>query len=841
MDIEGKVNHVETLNHRWTAVDYKEFVMNSRKKKRVNSNCFRKVTHFVTNCLEDVFFRLGYQFAYRPWWTIFTALVFCGILGSGLLNWREETDDVNLWTTENSQVRKSAKWVAQHFTDDIRYETMIIEADNVLRPDVLKFIQQVDTSIKNISVQGLGWNKLCAKPGAKLKELLHHRKRRDVDEFDLSTDGLFDGVFSDMEVIYGDIANLTEVLPYDFETLDSTQVSIDNDPFDFDLEDIDFTGVFEDKNSENNSSSLLGDRTEELLDLLAMPDKCLTRSILEVWDENVDFSDLSERQILMMVDQKVNESKYADEMESLSVLLSGFNRDKNGYLQGVKTTVMSWFLSNDKENTSILDQWELDFIEHTLNTNLTVPPGVSIHVLTTRSYDDALAETLSSNFGLLTAGFSLIIVYVGLTMGRLNSVEQRFLLAVAGVTVVGQAILSSYGICFFVGLMYGPVHPVLPFLLLGIGVDDMFVIIQALDNLTPEQRRLPIPERIGLAMRHAGVSITVTSLTDVVAFGIGATTGMPALRSFCIYATTGILLLFIFVMTFFVALIAIDESRQDQRRDGCFFYRQPDSWKPSALSQKELLRLFFEKFYGPLLMKTPTKIFVIILTLIFTGVNTWGVLQLKQDFDPNWYLRDGSHPTSFYKSLMEHFPDSGERSAVYFGPIDYMTEREPLSSLLIRLRENPFVKNSSVVFWHENFERWLESKQVAYPSEDVEFKKLVQEFLLFTKDGRQYLHDVKINGSIIDKNFNFTINGSRMRFQHPTLVDASEKNLAIESLLSLENSIEFYGNITPRTPVIYTERYVEWEANKVITEELIRNLGLTLLAVLIVTLVMSQS
>ena len=84
--------------------------------------------------------------------------------------------------------------------------------------------------------------------------------------------------------------------------------------------------------------------------------------------------------------------------------------------------------------------------------------------------------------------------------------------------------------------------------------------------------------------------------------------GMPALRSFCIYATTGILLLFIFVMTFFVALIAIDESRQDQRRDGCFFYRQPASWKPSALSQKELLRLFFEKFYGPLLMKTPTKV-----------------------------------------------------------------------------------------------------------------------------------------------------------------------------------------------------------------------------------------
>lgn len=47
-----------------------------------------------------------------------------------------------------------------------------------------------------------------------------------------------------------------------------------------------------------------------------------------------------------------------------------------------------------------------------------------------------------------------------------------------GVSVVGQAILASYGLCFYLGVLYGPVHPIIPFLMLGIGVDDMFVIIQ---------------------------------------------------------------------------------------------------------------------------------------------------------------------------------------------------------------------------------------------------------------------------------------------------------------------------------------------------------------------------
>lgn len=60
--------------------------------------------------------------------------------------------------------------------------------------------------------------------------------------------------------------------------------------------------------------------------------------------------------------------------------------------------------------------------------------------------------------------------------------------------------------------------------MLGIGVDDMFVIVGALKNLTDEQQKLPLNERIGKALRHSGASITVTSLTDIMAFFIGATT-----------------------------------------------------------------------------------------------------------------------------------------------------------------------------------------------------------------------------------------------------------------------------------------------------------------------------
>lgn len=60
----------------------------------------------------------------------------------------------------------------------------------------------------------------------------------------------------------------------------------------------------------------------------------------------------------------------------------------------------------------------------------------------------------------------------------------------------------------------------------GIGIDDMFVIVQCMTNLKsePDYSKWSLDTKLGMALRHAGVSITVTSATDVVAFAVGAVT-----------------------------------------------------------------------------------------------------------------------------------------------------------------------------------------------------------------------------------------------------------------------------------------------------------------------------
>ena len=54
----------------------------------------------------------------------------------------------------------------------------------------------------------------------------------------------------------------------------------------------------------------------------------------------------------------------------------------------------------------------------------------------------------------------------------------------------------------------------------------MFVIVQCMTNLRsePDYSKWSLDTKLGMALRHAGVSITVTSATDVVAFAVGAVT-----------------------------------------------------------------------------------------------------------------------------------------------------------------------------------------------------------------------------------------------------------------------------------------------------------------------------
>lgn len=89
---------------------------------------------------------------------------------------------------------------------------------------------------------------------------------------------------------------------------------------------------------------------------------------------------------------------------------------------------------------------------------------------------------------------------------------------------MGMGFISGCGICSLLGVSYGPVHTSLPFLLMGLGVDDIFVMMACWRKIRETNSNDPKEERFGLMLQHAGASITVTSITDIVAFLVGGLT-----------------------------------------------------------------------------------------------------------------------------------------------------------------------------------------------------------------------------------------------------------------------------------------------------------------------------
>ena len=63
-----------------------------------------------------------------------------------------------------------------------------------------------------------------------------------------------------------------------------------------------------------------------------------------------------------------------------------------------------------------------------------------------------------------------------MVLGDFHPVRCRSVLAFCGVLAVIASIFASFGVSSATGLFFTPVTNVLPFILVGIGVDDMFVI-----------------------------------------------------------------------------------------------------------------------------------------------------------------------------------------------------------------------------------------------------------------------------------------------------------------------------------------------------------------------------
>ena len=112
-----------------------------------------------------------------------------------------------------------------------------------------------------------------------------------------------------------------------------------------------------------------------------------------------------------------------------------------------------------------------------------------------------------------------MIAFVMLTLGQRDRVYGRMALGLSGIGDTMSSVGISNGFGSLIGIVYTPPVSVVPFIVLGIGVDDMFLLADALDETDDA---LPIAKRIPEAIQAAGLAMSMTTVTDALAFLLGA-------------------------------------------------------------------------------------------------------------------------------------------------------------------------------------------------------------------------------------------------------------------------------------------------------------------------------
>jgi Niemann-Pick C1 protein len=184
-----------------------------------------------------------------------------------------------------------------------------------------------------------------------------------------------------------------------------------------------------------------------------------------------------------------------------------------------------------------------------------------------------------------------MFVYIAVSLGSFNSgwsirsivTSSKFSLGIAGILLVLSSVSISFGIMSAMGIKTTLIiAEVIPFLVLAIGVDNMFILVNSLERinlksiqnkiesgsehvpedtdyiLTPEE----VEKNCAATLAEIGPSILLSGLSEIVAFGLGSIVDMPAVAVFSMYASVAVLVGSLLQVTVFVSFMCLDGKRK---------------------------------------------------------------------------------------------------------------------------------------------------------------------------------------------------------------------------------------------------------------------------------------
>uniref|UniRef100_A0A183C9J7 SSD domain-containing protein n=1 Tax=Globodera pallida TaxID=36090 RepID=A0A183C9J7_GLOPA len=339
-----------------------------------------------------------------------------------------------------------------------------------------------------------------------------------------------------------------------------------------------------------------------------------------------------------------NSSTTTEEERALLMALSVAEEGKKAHRQQQKniklleaftTAVMPFYLVSDYKDTELLNKWQkaaVELFERPQYSRL-FKTGMTGDNMVTAEVRRMGVETAP----LLVGSVVAMIVFVLFTLIRVRKTENRLWEAFVG------CLSSSIGLMSIAGWRFQSIIVAALFLVLSVGVDDIFILMRAWQR---SNELYLIPERMAQCLEDAGPSITISSLTNVISFIIGAFSDTPAVRTFCIFSAIAISICWLYQLVFLSAVLVFSEGRRQKTvAKGILKGPKSDGQEYCAMaSHGERLQRMIVEFWAWAVTKWFTRFVLTLFMSVYFFISWQGIQILQSNISidkmalPNSYL-----------------------------------------------------------------------------------------------------------------------------------------------------------------------------------------------------------
>ncbi|XP_039015297.1 LOW QUALITY PROTEIN: NPC intracellular cholesterol transporter 1-like [Hibiscus syriacus] len=308
--------------------------------------------------------------------------------------------------------------------------------------------------------------------------------------------------------------------------------------------------------------------------------------------------------------------------------------------------------------------WEKAFVQLVKDELLPLVQSrnLSLSFSSESSIEEELKRESTADIMTIVVSYLVMFAYISITLGdepRLSTfyISSKVLLGLSGVVLVMLSVLGSVGLFSAFGVKSTLIiMEVIPFLVLAVGVDNMCILVHAVKR---QPLALPLEERISNAMVEVGLSITLASLSEILAFSVGGFTPMPACRVFSLFAAVAVLLDFLLQVTAFVSLIVFDCLRAEDNRIDCF----PCIKIPSSTQEPDegmnsggpgLLARYMQEIHAPFLGLWAVKVVVIAVFIAFSLASIALSTRVESGLEQQIVLPRDSYLQGYFTNISEY-------------------------------------------------------------------------------------------------------------------------------------------------------------------------------------------